>query len=804
VRIITAVSDFEKLGAFYLGRGFDPEKNADAADPLMYDSRDLTTHAVCVGMTGSGKTGLCISLIEEAALDGIPAIVIDPKGDIANLMLTFPGLTPAEFEPWIDAAEAARKGTSPEELAAQTAATWKKGLADWGQDGDRIRRLREAADVAIYTPGSNAGLQLSILRSFAPAAGGVAAADPAATRDRIAAAVAGLLGLVGIAADPLKSREHILLSAIVDNAWNAGHALDLAGLIGAIQKPPFDKVGVFDVDTFYPAKERLELAMAINNLLASPGFGVWLEGEALDIQRLLFTPEGKPRVSIISIAHLTDAERMFVVTLVANELVGWMRLQPGTAALRALFYMDEVFGFFPPSAMPPSKLPLLTLMKQARAFGLGVLLATQNPVDLDYKGLSNAGTWFIGRLQTERDQQRVIDGLSSTLTGAGFDRATLEKLMAGIAPRVFLMRNVNDDAPLLFRTRWAMSWLRGPLTLPEITRLMAARRQAAPAAAPAALTQARPAARPLLPAGVDELFLAAKPGTAALIYRPRIVATTELHYVDKPAGVDAWTRTARLASFADGDGAPAWDEAVAIPDLDAVSATAPVDGATFAELPAPAMAARNYAAWSRELATRLFQDGVVELFCVKSLKLTSTPGETEGDFRARVAQALREHRDREVTRLREKHGAKLQAVEKRLQAATQRVEREKSQYSQRKLDTVISIGTSVLGAIFGGRSAATTRAGSAARSAGRVFSERGDVARAGETLESLTAERDELLKRIEQDAAELTAALDPAGIALERLRVAPRKSDIAIGRIAIAWEPWRTAADGFPRSASIL
>jgi hypothetical protein len=262
------VSDFEKLGAFYLGRGFDPEKNADAADPLMYDSRDLTTHAVCVGMTGSGKTGLCISLIEEAALDGIPAIVIDPKGDIANLMLTFPGLTPAEFEPWIDAAEAARKGTSPEELAAQTAATWKKGLADWGQDGDRIRRLREAADVAIYTPGSNAGLQLSILRSFAPAAGGVAAADPAATRDRIAAAVAGLLGLVGIAADPLKSREHILLSAIVDNAWNAGHALDLAGLIGAIQKPPFDKVGVFDVDTFYPAKERLELAMAINNLLA--------------------------------------------------------------------------------------------------------------------------------------------------------------------------------------------------------------------------------------------------------------------------------------------------------------------------------------------------------------------------------------------------------------------------------------------------------------------------------------------------------------------------------------------------------
>jgi hypothetical protein len=517
------MSDFEKLGAFYLGREYDPAKDATAPAPLMYDSKDLTTHAVCVGMTGSGKTGLCISLLEEAALDGIPAIVIDPKGDIANLMLTFPELTPAEFEPWIDAAEADRKGTTPAALAAKTAETWKNGLAEWGQDGARIRKFRESVDIAVYTPGSTAGLPLSVLRSFAPPAAG---AEPAATRDRISATVAGLLGLVGIAADPLKSREHILLSSIVDATWTRGHALDLAGLIGAIQKPPFEKVGVFDLETFYPAKERLELAMAINNLLASPGFGVWLEGEPLDVQRLLFTPEGRPRISIVSIAHLTDAERMFVVTLVANELVAWMRQQPGTSALRALFYMDEIFGFFPPSAMPPSKLPLLTLMKQARAFGLGVVLATQNPVDLDYKGLSNAGTWFIGRLQTERDQQRVIDGLSSALVGQGFDRATLEKLMAGIAPRVFLMRNVHDDLPLLFRTRWAMSWLRGPLTLPEITRLMAARKAAAPTAAPAAAPQARPAARPVLPAGVQEVFRAAANSPTGRASRPPPSCTT--------------------------------------------------------------------------------------------------------------------------------------------------------------------------------------------------------------------------------------------------------------------------------------
>lgn len=795
--------DFEKLGAFYLGRGYDAAKDQLAADPLMYDSRDLTTHAVCVGMTGSGKTGLCISLIEEAALDGIPALVIDPKGDIANLMLTFPGLSAAEFQPWIDPAEAARKGTTPEALAEKTAETWKNGLAEWGEDGDRIRRFRESVDIAIYTPGSTAGLPLSILRSFAPPPAG---SDAGATRDRISAAVSGLLGLVGIAADPLKSREHILLSAIIDAAWSRGNALDLAGLIGAIQKPPFEKVGVFDVETFYPAKDRLELAMAINNLLASPGFGVWLEGEALDVQRLLFTADGKPRVSIVSIAHLNDAERMFVVTLIANELVAWMRRQPGTSALRALFYMDEIFGYFPPTAMPPSKLPMLTLMKQARAFGLGVVFATQNPVDLDYKGLSNAGTWFIGRLQTERDRDRVIDGLLSAQAGASFDRGELAKLMAGIAPRVFLLRNVNDDAPTLFRTRWALSWLRGPLTLPEITRLMDGRRPAATSApeTAAAAPAAKAASRPMLPAGVEEIFLAAKPGSGELTYRPRIVATAELHYADKPAGIDAWTRGAWLAPLGDGNGAPDWSEAAPVANLDAVTAQGPVDGAGFAEVPAAALSAKNYGDWGKALAASLYQNGAVELLTARSLKLTSNPGESEGDFRTRLAQGLREFRDEQVSKLREKHEAKLKSLDDRMRRASDRVEREKAQYNQRKLDTAVSIGTSILGAIFGGRSSAATRAGSAARSAGRVFNERGDVARADESFEALSAERDALLKSIEQEAGTLSASLDPSSVMLEKLRIAPRKSDIAVGRIALAWEPWRAGPDGFPRPASTL
>ena len=460
---------YERLGVFYLGREYDPASQQIGAD-LLYDSRDLTTHAVCIGMTGSGKTGLCLSLLEEAALDGVPAIAIDPKGDIGNLLLTFPELRAEDFQPWVDAGEASRKGKTVDEFAAATADSWRKGLGEWGQDGARIARLREAADVAIYTPGSDSGRPLSVLRSFA-APDPATLSDATALKERISSAVAGLLALLGIEADPIKSREHMLLSAILDTAWRQGESPDLAALIQSVQKPPFDKIGVFDVETFYPAKERMELALRVNGLLAAPGFDAWLHGEALDVQKLLYTAEGKPRIAIISIAHLNDAERMFVVTLLANELVAWMRRQSGTTSLRALFYMDEVFGYFPPSAMPPSKLPLLTLMKQARAFGIGVVLATQNPVDLDYKGLGNAGTWFIGRLQTDRDKQRVLEGLLGSEAAGGLDRAGYEALMSNLTQRTFLMRNVHDDAPVLFRTRWAMSYLRGPLTLNEIKRL---------------------------------------------------------------------------------------------------------------------------------------------------------------------------------------------------------------------------------------------------------------------------------------------------------------------------------------------
>ncbi|MEY2853535.1 MAG: hypothetical protein RL030_667, partial [Pseudomonadota bacterium] len=631
---------YEKLGFFYLGKPFDAATNHLADEPLLYDSRDLTTHAVCVGMTGSGKTGLCLALLEEAAIDGVPAICIDPKGDIGNLMLTFPKLAPQDFAGWVDSGEAARRNLSVEQYAAQVADQWRAGLAEWDQTPERIARFRDAVDVAIYTPGSETGLPLSVLRSLAPPAAEIRA-DESALAERIAGTVSGLLTLVGREADALQGRDHILLSNLLDQAWRAGHAIDLASLVALIQKPPLEKVGALDLETFFPAKERAALALAVNNLIASPRFAAWTRGEALDIQRLLYTPEGKPRIAIISIAHLSDAERMFVVTLLLNELIGWMRQQSGTSSLRALLYMDEIFGYFPPTANPPSKPPMLTLLKQARAFGVGCVLATQNPVDLDYKGLGNTGTWLIGRLQTERDRDRLLDGLTTALAGGGPDRAELARLIGALTQRVFLMRNVHDDAPVLLKSRWALSYLRGPLTSAEIARLMAPRKVAAsgnagsasaPTAGAAASAPGVPAmARPALPAGVDEVFLPIRGDATGITYRPRALGAAKLHFVDKSLDLDSWQTLSISAPLSDDGGEALWAEAEAC-DVGALHAT-PANGAGFAEVPAGALRAANYAAFGKSLAARLYETHRLTMYRCEALKLTSRPGESEGDFR---------------------------------------------------------------------------------------------------------------------------------------------------------------------------
>src|SRR5688572_5950795 len=425
-------------------------------------------------MTGSGKTGLGIDLIEECAIDAVPVIAIDPKGDLGNLLLTFPKLSAEEFLPWVNADEARRAGQTVEAFAAAEASRWSKGLAEWGQDGKRIERLRDAAEFALYTPGSSSGRPLSIMKSFA-APDPEIVNDAELLQDRVSTAATSVLTLAGIDAEPIKSREHVLLANLFTDSWRAGRDLDLPALIAQIQSPPIAKVGVLDLESFYPSKDRFALAMQLNQLLAAPGFSAWLEGEALDVDRLLYGLNGRPRVSVISIAHLDDHERMFFIALLLNEIVGWMRSQRGTSSLRALVYFDEIFGFLPPVANPPSKPPLLTLLKQARAFGLGVVAATQNPVDLDYKALANAGTWMLGRLQTERDKARVLDGLEGAAGTAGtaFDRARLDRLLSSLDKRVFLLHNVHESEPILFQTRWTLSYLRGPLGRDEIRRLTA-------------------------------------------------------------------------------------------------------------------------------------------------------------------------------------------------------------------------------------------------------------------------------------------------------------------------------------------
>ena len=781
---------YEKLGSFYLGREIDPATNADKADLLLYDSRDLTTHAVCVGMTGSGKTGLCLSLLEEAAMDGIPAIAIDPKGDIGNLMLSFPELQASDFAPWVDAGEAARKGLSVDAFAEATAQTWRKGLADWDQDGERIRRLHEAADFAIYTPGSTSGRPLSVLRSFAAPAPELRA-DAAILRERIAATVAGLLSLVGIDADPIKSREHILLSTLLEQAWSQGRDLDLKALIQGIQKPGVEHIGVLDLETFYPAKERLALAMSLNNLVAAPGFAAWMQGEPLDIQRLLFTDSGKPRIAIISIAHLSDAERMFVVTLILGEIVAWMRRQSGTSSLRALLYMDEIFGYFPPTAMPPSKQPLLTLMKQARAFGIGVVLATQNPVDLDYKGLSNAGTWFIGRLQTERDKARVIEGLLAA--GSGIDKAQFDTLLANLQPRSFLMRNAHEDAPVLFRTRWAMSYLRGPLTLPEIARLTSnapiATTSAEPVSASAPRQPSAPAqtqSKPVVAASIPEFFL--NQGDSNRL-APFAMGTVRMHFVNSAAGVDVWETRTYLAPLTDGD--PNWTAAEVLSDVKPQLSNSPPANASFAALPASASRAESYKSWSKQLESHVYSAAGLDLLRAPAVNATSVPGGSEAEFRARLALAVREKRDAAGEALRRKYGPKLASLQDQVRRAEDRVAREQAQLSQRKMDTAISIGTSILGAFLGRKAMSATNAGrlgSAARGAGRIGREGEDVTRANESLEVIKQRHADLEREFNEESAELQRLYDPATVTVERVTIKPRKSDIDVTLMGLLWK----------------
>ncbi len=804
---IPAVDQFEKLASFYLGRQFDLSSGQLKDELVMYDAKDLCTHALCVGMTGSGKTGLCLALLEEAALDGIPAICVDPKGDLANLLLTFPELRSEDFLPWLDKGDATRKGMTLDELASDTALKWRKGLESWGQTPDRIARFRDSVDIAIYTPGSNAGLQLTVLKSFdAPPKQMLDDAD--AMRERITGAASGLLTLMGINADPLLSPEHILISSILDHCWRQGKNVSVADLIGLIQRPPITRVGVLDLDTFMPPPDRARIAMQLNNLLASPAFSTWLEGESLSIQRLLYTAEGKPRLTILSIAHLSDSERMFFVTILLNELVAWMRTQSGTSSLRAMFYMDEIAGFFPPSAKPPSKPPMLTLLKQARAFGLGITLATQNPVDLDYKGLSNIGTWFLGRLQTERDKARVLEGLEGAAmqSGAAFDRNEMERLLASLGNRVFLMNNVHDDAPTVFQSRWAMSFLAGPLARDKISLLMGPRKMATTSrteTVSAATNQQTSVAtlsstpsRPVVPPGICELFVTPMLRQALgskLVLRPAVLAEGSVHYVRAAAEIDSWVDLKRLIDCADGLPSNRWEASVPATDELELSSEYDDEG-TFTDLPDELRSEATFKDLDKRFKDYLYRHHPLTLYKCAVLGKYAPPNLTEGEAKIHFTQSLREMRDLEQEKVRDKFAARAKTLEKQIRAAGERLAKEQSELKEATMTSAISIGSTILGAFFGnklGSRANVSKTSTAMRGASKATQAKAEVNRAEDAMRQLQLDLDDLNSEIQIAMGEIADKFDVKSVVLEETVVTPRKADSKSKPTSLLWLPWQ-------------
>ncbi len=812
----------EKLGAFYLGKQYDLSSGELQDIPVIYDARDLTTHGVIVGMTGSGKTGLAIDILEEAALDKVPAIIIDPKGDMTNLMLTFPELKPEDFLPWINEDDAERKGLSPEEYARKTAEKWRNGLAKWGEGPERIKSLKSSVDFSIYTPGSSAGIPVNVLQSLkAPDLSWDT--EEEIIREKILGTVSAILGLLGIEADPVRSREHVLISNIFEYYWRQGEDLDLPTLIMAVQKPPMKRLGVFDVDTFFPEKDRFKLAMDMNSLLASPSFQSWLEGVPLDIGGFLHDENGKPRHSIFYIAHLNDQERMFFVTLLLEQVISWMRAQPGTTSLRAIVYMDEVFGFFPPVAEPPSKRPMLTLLKQARAFGVGVLLATQNPVDLDYKGLTNAGTWFIGKLQTERDKSRLLDGLQSVAAGAG-KVEDLEKSISTLAPRVFLLHNVHDpDSPHVFMTRWAMSYLRGPLTRSQIQKLMQEKKSKVISQAPeeavsgqvssvsepsrgketAGFQTAPPSIDPdveqvFLPVRIDadealetlkkELGYQVSPASTSLVYRPMIYADVSAHFYNARRGVDEDMEFMLIAPPPEGRSKIDWDDAEETELTPDDLLDSPEDGALFDDLPKGLESASTYTRIARGVRDYIYRTKRVKIFYNPVLKVYSKPGESERDFKIRCQDIAREKRDAEVDKLSEKFEKKRLSLEKKLAREKKELEEDQDRYEALKRETYLSAGESVLGFLLGRRS---TRAVSSISRKHRIAAQaKADIEETEQVIEQIKEDLKRLEEEISEKAKEISDKWAEATENVTTQEIRAKKSDIDPSFVALAWAPF--------------
>ena len=763
---------------------------------------DLTTHGIIVGMTGSGKTGLGVVIIEEVLSAGIPCILIDPKGDLTNLALTFPNLAPSDFQPWVNEGDAQKAGLSVPDFAAQQAKTWEDGLASWGVGKDRIQALRDKTRFTIYTPGSNSGVPINIVGSLqAPAD----LNDMEIVNDEIEGFVTGLLGLVGIDADPLSSREHILLSNLISNAWTNGRTIDLPGLVGQVMTPPIRKLGVFDLDQFFPPNDRTALAMKLNGLLASASFAAWADGEPLDIDAMLHSPDGKPSAAIITVAHLSDQERQFVVSMILSKLVTWMRRQSGTTDLRAMLYMDEVAGYLPPTAMPPTKKPIMLLMKQARAFGVGVVLSTQNPVDIDYKAITNAGTWMVGKLQTEQDKGRLLDGMSAS--DGGVDISAISDTISALGKREFVLRRVGHSTPDVFTSRWAMSYLRGPLTRDQIRSVVGNDRPAAAVQATSGGISAANAApigddqTPVMPevaAGIPVRFVHPSAEWLHLYsgnpngtqFEAAAIARAKVRFDDEKAGLVEDTEWECVLYPLAMQPDASQNSAVDYDDRDLVT-EAPA-GATFA-IPEGAIDSKAY--WNdieRGLVDNLVRTQSLNVSVNKALKLYSRSGESPEDFVARCKKSASDASDTEAAALRGKYEDKAKKLQDQLDLSQQRLEAAKSAEHTRAASAILSTAGSILGSFLGGRSNVGSIFGKVVSGAGRTAGaatskQRADVV--ATKVSQLTNDLQSIEDELTTELSDISSRWDGVAAQIDTVPVSLEKTDVSVVQLVLAWIP---------------
>lgn len=817
---------------FYLGRAYDPIKQTVTNSQVTYDSADLTTHAVVTGMTGSGKTGLCITLLEETALKGIPAIIIDPKGDLTNLLLHFPDLAPQDFQPWIDAEQARRSGKTIEQVSMETSHNWRNGLSEWGITQERVLALKNSAQFGIYTPGSDSGIPVSVLSSLA------APEIPwnenrEVLREKIASTVTALLGLVGYEdIDPLHSREHILLANLFENAWSKGKDVELTELILQTQTPPFDNLGAFPVDTFFPAKDRMGLAMVLNNILASPAFESWREGQPLNIGSMLYTSDGRPRHNIFYLAHLSDTERMFFVTLLLSAVETWMRTQKGATSLRALLYMDEIFGYLPPQRNPASKQPLLRMLKQARAFGLGLLLATQNPVDVDYKALSNAGTWFIGKLQTEQDKDRLLDGLESS--AGGVSRTVFDKLISTLGKRVFVLHNVHAKQPALFQTRWTMNYLAGPLTRTQISDLnklanvdASPQTQPKPASTQQAVSyseaespsfmavpkrqskienrksEAGSQTKPPVPVGVKEYFLPQNfslpeafkangqpmPPEAMIdgvVYRPALMASAQVRILDRKLGVDSEIARAALVKTLEKRGSVRWDEfAFNSRALENVEKS-PAPSSRFGTIDAPLNDAKLISALEKDFADWVMRISSVKARANEALKVYAGPDVSKAEFMRACADSASQKRDAEISKETAKFDRQLQTLKDKKSREERELREDEAELAHRKLEEA---GTH-LENIFGGGKGARRRVSTSLTKRRMTEQAKAEVEESVDAIEEFNRQIEDLEKRREEVILEINDKWGHVVNDITEVTVTPKKTDVFVNQFGVAWMPY--------------